>query len=293
MAGRFHAINVFVGPEHAAVAMQGNLTAVDHSWQADSPSTWHSQCGQDFIVAAIFQGARDFFFVDLAANHPIRYSNSRSLERDFGWRGLCIEPNPTLLWQLAQRRTCTVVGAVVSDSEDGSLNFMIGKGSAGHNSPMDHVFSKIISAEEAAAQGEGVIRLTPATLRSVLQSQNAPRVMSYLSLDVERHEDAALLPVLEHEPPEYTWHVMTIEGPSVRLQGALRRAGYTCALPKIGVASDQLWVHASVPGGVANATMRADAANKAWHHKVRWRSNPGMDATQIRFPRVHGAPPRS
>jgi hypothetical protein len=32
------------------------------------------------------------FFVDLAAYDAVAYSNSYVLERDYGWSGICVEP---------------------------------------------------------------------------------------------------------------------------------------------------------------------------------------------------------
>ena len=61
---------------------------------ADVPGTWHSQAKQDELVHRLLHRKRNGFFVDLAANHPVRISNTRALEREHGWSGLCIEANP-------------------------------------------------------------------------------------------------------------------------------------------------------------------------------------------------------
>ena len=61
---------------------------------ADVPGAWHSQTKQDELVHRLLHRKRSGFFVDLAANHPVRISNTRALERDHGWSGLCIEANP-------------------------------------------------------------------------------------------------------------------------------------------------------------------------------------------------------
>ena len=58
-----------------------------------SPSA--SQEGQDRYALDLLHNKRNGFFVDLAANHPIKLSNTFVLERDYDWTGLCIEPN----WQ--------------------------------------------------------------------------------------------------------------------------------------------------------------------------------------------------
>jgi hypothetical protein len=49
---------------------------------------WHSQFGQDKCVAeAIFKWRVGGTYVDLAANDPVRISNTYALDRRFGWRG--------------------------------------------------------------------------------------------------------------------------------------------------------------------------------------------------------------
>ena len=65
-----------------AIASSSTLRELQHA--SDRPGAWLGQCGQDYIVASIFRGARDLFFVDLAANEPIRFSNTRALERSPG-----------------------------------------------------------------------------------------------------------------------------------------------------------------------------------------------------------------
>ena len=51
----------------------------------DVAGTWHAQMQQDRVIARIFEDKRDGFFVDLAAHTPVDLSNTRTLERDFGW----------------------------------------------------------------------------------------------------------------------------------------------------------------------------------------------------------------
>ena len=78
----------------------------------DAAGVYHSQVGQDYVVISAFNGKRNGTFVDLAANDPIVFSNTRTLERDWGWTGACIEPQVDLVLALARRRTCRVVHAL-------------------------------------------------------------------------------------------------------------------------------------------------------------------------------------
>lgn len=51
----------------------------------------HSQAGQDRFIHAVLGGMRDGLFVDCGCNHPVEKSNTFSLERDWGWRGLLVD----------------------------------------------------------------------------------------------------------------------------------------------------------------------------------------------------------
>ena len=101
--GRFRTIDYAVAPK--TLVASGNQLA------------FHGQEMQDCIVHALLQGKKGGTFIDLAANHWQTFSNTLSLERDHGWSGLCIEPNPVYHAGLMQNRTCSLVAAYVSESE--------------------------------------------------------------------------------------------------------------------------------------------------------------------------------
>jgi hypothetical protein len=52
----------------------------------ETDKKWHALQGQDaFLVEKIFPNKTDGFYVDCASNDATIYSNTYSLERDFGW----------------------------------------------------------------------------------------------------------------------------------------------------------------------------------------------------------------
>ena len=53
---------------------------------------------------------------DSATNEPIFLSNTRTLERDFAWKGLCIDGSFQLALKAMHRRTCTAVQAVADNA---------------------------------------------------------------------------------------------------------------------------------------------------------------------------------
>ena len=59
---------------------------------APDTQQWFAQVHQDEIVVDLV--GKDGFFIDLAANDAKELTNTLALERDHGWNGLCIEPNP-------------------------------------------------------------------------------------------------------------------------------------------------------------------------------------------------------
>eukprot|EP00966_Prymnesium_polylepis_P177146 4102950-Prymnesium_polylepis.2 len=163
----------------------------------DVPHLWNSQCGQDAFVHAALAWPADAdsppaegrYFVDLAANRAVHLSNTRSLERDFGWRGLCIEGNPTLVRELLHHRECDVVEAVVAGhAREVAFLVNVDRGFDGLSrvaAPGEHLHSTQSGSGFKATVMQGL------SLGSILAKARAPRVIDYLSLDVEGHEEEA------------------------------------------------------------------------------------------------------
>jgi FkbM family methyltransferase len=57
----------------------------------------NSQCGEDLIIESLLPFKKSGFYVDIGANHPTKFNNTR-LFYNKGWRGINIEPNPQRLW---------------------------------------------------------------------------------------------------------------------------------------------------------------------------------------------------
>jgi hypothetical protein len=225
-------------------------------WQdvaGDVPGTWHSQCGQDCLVNLLLDGKRGGFFVDLAANEPITISNSRSL--DFGWHGLCIEPNPRYHMSHLQSRTCTVIAAAVASTgadanftfagEFGALvapeadtDFGKARGPSGGTPRWLSALSKRLRASlgltTLADFGSPV---APATRRirtvpfdELLRHFHAPSQIDYMSLDVEGMEAAVM--------DSFPWRthrisLLSVERPKPRLAAMLVHNHYRSPSPSL------------------------------------------------------------
>lgn len=85
-----------------------------------------SQCGEDLIIESIIPTKKNGFYVDVGANHPIKFNNTHLFYKK-GWTGINIEPNHSRIWlfNLLRRRDINLnvgIGQVASE-----MNFHIFK----------------------------------------------------------------------------------------------------------------------------------------------------------------------
>ena len=184
-------------------------------------------------------GAR--YFVDLAANHPTFGSSTYDLEH-LGWSGLCIEPNPMYTAMLRAQRKCTVVDTPV-DSEVRSVTFQFGGNDRGgiQDDRFDNTRELVARHARTAAHTTAQMRTAP--LHAVLRKAGSPKVIDYLSLDVEGAESAILGPRFRWEA--FTFLAMTIERPPPDLNQRLFEHGYLFA--RAISHTDAAYVHSSHP----------------------------------------------
>lgn len=176
---------------------------------------WFSQALQDQMVAGLFRNKKTGFFVDLAANHPWFFSNTLALERKLQWKGLCIEAN-SKYWRGLAFRDCKVIAAAVGAMRLQELEFSL-----------EHAIGGIVSNEtDNKPQDIGdkdVMQVFTVPLLEILERNNAPLVIDYLSLDVEGAETM----IMQDFPfDRYRFEVMTVERPPEALEKILYDHGY-------------------------------------------------------------------
>jgi len=142
-----------------------------------------SQGGEDLIIESLLPFKRDGFYVDIGANHPIRYSNTL-LFKNKGWQGINIEPNPERmrLFKLLRRR-------------DINLNIGIGPAAATLDFYVfnEHTLSTFDSrsAEEFQKIGHQVkkiIKVPVAPLKDILEKYCPDREIDLFSIDTEGYD---------------------------------------------------------------------------------------------------------
>lgn len=218
-----------------------------------------SQAGQDVVVAAIFEGEKNGYFIDLASNDPVRFSNTRVLERDFGWDGICVEPSHLYLWGNA-RRKCLLVMAPVWDVDGKEVYMSFEERGIGKVGTQDR-----LETEQQLPGGGSNWRYT-ATLNDILDVVMKDNIVQidYMSLDIESHEYIAMK---NFNFSKYSISVLTVERPDEKLQALLRGNGFEMIHVAWGWTAlrDELWMHKDFPDFEA-AKKRAAACN---HPKAR------------------------
>lgn len=129
---------------------------------------WFSQAGQDQWVVATFPDGYRGYFVEVGAYDGIQTSNTYALEQR-GWDGVCVEAHPLHAQRCATNRRCHTV-AVAATATHGYVRF---------------------EGDQIVAAPSGV-EVPGWTLTEILDNVGAPRVIDYLSLDIEGGELDAL-----------------------------------------------------------------------------------------------------
>lgn len=135
---------------------------------------FYSQAGQDEWISSLFEFKREGYFLDIGAHNGIDINNTYFLEKELGWSGICIEADPVIFSSLSSNRKCTCVNIAVSDQE-GEISFL----------------QDGFSGRESSSPGS--IRIKTKSLKEILNDLNPPKVIDYLSLDIEGMELKALM----------------------------------------------------------------------------------------------------
>jgi Methyltransferase FkbM domain len=193
---------------------------------------WFSQARQDELVIGLLRNKTKGYFIDLAANDAVHFSNTFALEKFHDWNGICIEPNPIYWHNLSSYRNCLVVAAVVGAQRMEEVYFRFEAGD--HGGIANDGFNN-----GKRWQRESERRFTVPLLEILQDLAQAPTEIDYLSLDVEGAESF----IMQNFPlDQYRIKIITAE----RLRGPIRQylksQGYEF-ITRITRWGESLWVH--------------------------------------------------
>ncbi len=147
----------------------------------ESPNV--TQLNQD-MFALLVNRFEPGFFVEIGANDGYTLSNTVYLEEHFSWNGLLVEANPQYWDSLKGRKAKSVIAAVVE--REGYVEFV----SAGL---YGGVADRLDPTHENRTREGRSIAVLGTTLGRILDENDAPPVINFISVDVEGGE----VPIVE------------------------------------------------------------------------------------------------
>lgn len=139
-----------------------------------------AQLLQDLAYLKFFKpSGPDGFFVEVGAGDGVHVSNTYFFEKEFGWHGLLVEPNPAFHASIRKHRTAHLeTRAAFSSAADAAPFLAHGELShlGGSNRPDGHVHA----GQE--------IDVSTATLTRIFDDNDAPETINYMSIDTEGSE---------------------------------------------------------------------------------------------------------
>ncbi len=195
---------------------------------------YFSQVRQDELILKLLRNKTNGYFVDLASNDATILSNSYALEKHYGWKGLCIEPNPAYWYNLTHaRRNCELVAAVVGQNRMDELHFKYDGLEYGG------IVGKFFDNKERYKSSS--TREYTVTLAEIFGRFDVPHIIDYMSLDVEGAEEFIMT---TFPLSSYRIRILTVERPKENLQKLLESHGYEKIL-RVSRWGETLWVHES------------------------------------------------
>ena len=147
----------------------------------------YSQIGQDIWVREVLKNKMNGYFLDIGAHDGIYLSNTYVLEKNFNWKGICIDANPAIIDRLKANRGNSVCLNKLLDSKKTDQYFLIVD-----QNDQSGVFSKVLTHEEyrQAQQNKDLNIKTMETslIKDILKEHNAPKIIDYMSVDIEGKE---------------------------------------------------------------------------------------------------------
>jgi hypothetical protein len=163
-----------------------------------------------WIRECIFPGLHGGYFVEAGAGDGFWDSSCYILEREFGWRGLCVEPNDRLFAGLAKNRPRSIHENVCLTATSRTVRFVAG-GEDSLHAHLSGIRENVLLFKQRGGQvvveGREISKKgTP--LADLLRRHGAPSIIDYAALDIEGSE----LEVLSSFPfGEYHFRALSME----------------------------------------------------------------------------------
>jgi FkbM family methyltransferase len=145
----------------------------------------YSQLGQDIEVLSFYKNKTNGYFLEIGASDGILLSNTYLLEKDYNWKGICCEPLPNKFIELKKNRPNSIcIDKAVYNSTGDIVEFLI----ANKFDLLSGINAHIDKYRDYIGENKSYINVETILFNDLLESNNAPLFIDYLSLDTEGTE---------------------------------------------------------------------------------------------------------
>jgi FkbM family methyltransferase len=185
-----------------------------------------SQLGQDLWVLEKTDLKRGGYFVEFGATDGVLLSNTYLLEKEFGWSGLCAEPNPEFLDKLRKNRSCVASADCIAGESGRQVEFLLADEYGGIT---NYLGDGNDQRRKGYLEMGKIFRTRTISLDAFLRKHKAPRTIDYLSIDTEGSE----YEILKNFPfDEWEVRLITVEHNFTPMRQSIRELltakGYVC-----------------------------------------------------------------
>ena len=192
---------------------------------------YYSQSNQDkFLDKNIFTNLKNGFFIEIGAYDGISLSNTFYFEKNKGWKGICVEPIPSVFGRLIKNRTCECIHGCISKT-DGEIEITHVDGPSemltGITDNYNQMHRERIEKELNELGGKKTIHLVKTyNLTKIMDDRNIKHI-NYCSIDVEGSEWDVLQSI---DFSRITFDALTIENnyDDNKISDFLGKYGYVC-----------------------------------------------------------------
>ncbi len=145
----------------------------------------YSQLKQDLNTLSFYKNKTNGFFIEMGASNGIELSNTYLLEKDYNWRGICVEPIPSRFEELCKNRpNSQCCNNAVYNESNKEVKFDI----ANNYDLLSGISNYIVCHKQSIDINKTQIMVKTITFNDLLEKYNSPLFIDYLSLDTEGTE---------------------------------------------------------------------------------------------------------
>jgi FkbM family methyltransferase len=140
-----------------------------------------SQFGQDQQVINFFSNKKNGYFIEIGAYDGVNMSNTYLLEYAYNWKGICVEANPLFYNKLVENRpNCINLDCAVFNEDDKTMDFI--------NDDTGGCSGFVNTNSHTHILHKQIIKVNTKKLNTILDTNNAPKFIEFLSIDTEGSE---------------------------------------------------------------------------------------------------------